>query len=178
MVEDCKQFQLKNIYQQDPAGCKTWSVLITSHLIFFHLQLTFFCPASLSSISTPWSFQQSHGISKGTHTANTFTLDFSIQGDLGLPIWGNCGLRKSSKGSFGPDWSLRSICWVIFTSELPSKLTWDAGIQGKYADSATICFKWYWLAQISQQYLLSEAETPSGFWYYLPSPTISSGVEK
>lgn len=44
------------IHPNNPAGGKTRSVLLTSYLISFLLQLAFFTPASPSSTQTPWSF--------------------------------------------------------------------------------------------------------------------------
>lgn len=51
------------------------------------------------------------------------------------PDW---GLRKQSEATFGPDWSFGSIPRALVASEVPSNVTSDACVQGKYAGGANL----------------------------------------
>lgn len=65
-------------------------------------------------------------------TASIIASDSRIQDDLGQWIRCHWRLRDESEPIPGPDWSLGSIYWAPIASELPSEVTSDPSIQGKY----------------------------------------------
>lgn len=65
-------------------------------------------------------------------TARIIASDSRIQDDLGQWIQCHWRLRDESEPIPGPDWSLGSIYWAPIASELPSEVTSDPSIQGKY----------------------------------------------